>query len=227
MVNLSGVAGAGPIWHDFMRAALAGKPETPFVRPDGLMRAAVCLPSGLLPTLLCPRTRTELFLEGTIPSQPDTLYQAFKIDSRTGQLADANTPPEAVVDKVFLVLPSQAQEWARANGIPQPPISNFPLGERPTPNPQLQITSPDPNTIFQISPRLPRESQQIPLRVIAGQPLNAVTFILDGLTLGTVSAEPFEWWWALEPGAHTLLAQAQLASGGTALSDAVSFVVNP
>jgi len=224
MVNLSGVAGAGPIWHDFMRAALAGKPETLFVQPGGLLRAAVCMPSGLLPTLLCPRTRTELFLEGTIPSQLDTLYQAFKIDSRTGQFADANTPPEAVVDRVFLVLPSEAQEWARANGIPQPPTSNLQL---PTSNPQLQITSPDPNTIFQISPRLPRESQKIPLRVIAGQPLNAVTFILDGLMLGTVSAEPFEWWWALEPGAHTLLAQAQLASGGTALSEAVSFVVNP
>jgi membrane carboxypeptidase/penicillin-binding protein PbpC len=224
MVNLSGVAGAGPIWHDFMRAALSGKPETPFVQPGGLMRAAVCVPSGLLPTLLCPRTRTELFLEGTIPSQLDTLYQAFKIDSRTGQLADANTPPEAVVDRVFLVLPSQAQEWARANGIPQPPTSNF---RPPTSDLRLQITSPDPNTIFQISPRLPRESQQIPLRVIAGQPLSVVTFILDGLTLGTVSVEPFEWWWALEPGAHTLLAQAQLASGETALSEAVSFVVNP
>ncbi|MCS7003675.1 MAG: penicillin-binding protein, partial [Dehalococcoidia bacterium] len=38
MVNLSGVSGAGPIWHDFMRRALAGKPETTFTPPPGLTR---------------------------------------------------------------------------------------------------------------------------------------------------------------------------------------------
>ncbi len=224
MVNLSGVAGAGPIWHDFMRAALAGKPEAPFVEPPGLTRAVVCVPSGLLPTPLCPRTRTELFLEGAVPSQLDPLYQAIKIDARTARLADANTPPEFVIEQVFLVLPPEAQAWARANGVPQMPIPNAQL---PNTNSLLQLTSPDPNTIYQLSPRLPRESQQVPLRVIAGQPTSAVTFILDGEPLGTVSAEPFEWWWALEPGAHTLLAQAQLASGETAVSEAVSFVVNP
>jgi membrane peptidoglycan carboxypeptidase len=224
MVNLSGVAGAGPIWHDFMRAALAGRPEAPFVEPPGLTRAVVCVPSGLLPTPLCPRTRTELFLEGAAPTQPDHLYQTFKLDSRTGQLANVNTPAEFVIEQVFLVLPPEAQEWAWASGIPQPPISNSQL---PTPNSQLQITSPDPNTRYQISPRLPRESQQIPLRVITGQPTSAVTFILDGEPLGTARAEPFEWWWALEPGAHTLLAQAQLASGETVVSEAVPFAVNP
>jgi membrane carboxypeptidase/penicillin-binding protein PbpC len=224
MVNLSGVSGAGPIWHDFMRTALAGKPQTAFVQPPGLVRAEVCSPSGLRPTPDCPRTRTEWFLEGTAPTQPDNLYQTFKINTRTRGLADANTPPEFVVEQVFLVLPPEAQEWARQHGVPQIPDSH---AQFPNTNTQLQLVSPDPNTVYQISPRLPRASQQIPLRVISASRLRSVTFVLDGQSLATVEAEPFEWWWALEPGAHTLRARATLANGETAWSEPVGFVVNP
>jgi len=228
MVNLSGVAGAGPIWHDFMRAALAGKPETPFVQPPGLTRAEVCAPSGLLPTPLCPRTRTELFLEGAAPTAPDNLYQSFNLDARTGQPADANTPPEAIVSQVFMVLPSQAREWAAQNGIPQPPAASL---QPPVIRDQLQITSPDPRTVYQLSPRLPRESQRIPLRVISNQPLSGVTFLLNDNPIGTVAhsseAGPFEVWWRLEPGSYRLQAQARLTSGENLESDVVEFVVNP
>ncbi|MEP7359467.1 MAG: transglycosylase domain-containing protein, partial [Anaerolineales bacterium] len=87
MINLSGVSGAGPIWHDFMRTALAGKPQSDFSAPPGLVRAEVCVPSGLLPTPLCPRTRAEWFLDGTVPTLPDNLYQSFRLDTRTGALA--------------------------------------------------------------------------------------------------------------------------------------------
>jgi membrane peptidoglycan carboxypeptidase len=230
MVDLSGVSGAGPIWHDFMREALKGKPESQFTPPPGLVRAEVCLPSGLLPTPLCPRTRAEFFLAGTVPTQPDNLYQAVKIDARTDHLADANTPAEFVTEKIFLVLPPEAREWARQNGVPQPPArraSNLPLGERPTSNFPLQITSPDPKTIYQISPRLPRASQQIPFRAIAGEPMASVTFILDGQRLATMNAEPFEMWWALAAGAHQLMAEGVLKNGGVVQSLAVQFTVNP
>jgi membrane peptidoglycan carboxypeptidase len=223
MVNLSGVAGAGPIWHDFMRAALASKPETPFVQPPGLVRAEVCMPSGLLPTPLCPRTRTELFLEGTVPTAPDSLYQAFNIDARTGQLADANTSPEAVVTQTFMMLPPSAREWAAQNGVPLPPERSA-LSFQPS---ALQITSPDPRTIYQLSPRLPRESQRIPLRAISSQPLSAVTFLLNDRPAGTATASPFEVWWALEPGNYRLQAQARLANGEVAESEVVEFMVNP
>lgn len=222
MVNLSGVAGAGPIWHDFMRQALAGKPESVFTEPPGLVQVEVCLPSGLLPTPLCPRTQTEIFLDGTAPTRPDNLYQAFNIDSRTGQLAEANTPAQFIIPRVFLVLPPEAQDWARANGLPVPSrvassITNY----------QLQITSPDPNTVFQISPRLPRANQKIPFRANAPEQVMAVTFVLDGVAVGTVTDAPLEWWWALEAGAHTLQAWAVLESGERVASAVISFTVNP
>ena len=224
MVNLSGVAGAGPIWHDFMRQALAGKPESLFTEPPGLVRVEVCVPSGLLPTPVCPRTQTEIFLDGTASTQPDNLYQSFNIDSRISQLADANTPSQFIIPKVFLVLPPEAQDWARQNGLPQPPHL---VPSSPITNYQLRITSPDPNTVFQISPRLPRENQQIPFRVIAAGPVRSVTFVLDGVAIGTMTELPFEWWWALEAGAHTLRAEAVLEGGEVVRSEEVRFVVNP
>jgi len=219
-----GNAGGSPIWHDFMRAALAGKPEAAFVPPAGLVRAEVCVPSGLLPTPLCPRTRSEWFLAGTVPTQPDGLYQSFRLDARTGQLASAATPPEYVTEQVFLVLPPEAQEWARQNGVPPPPGGITASNGTPQ---ALAIASPDPNTVFQISPRLPRASQQIPLRVVAARPLEAVTYLLDGRPLATLTSAPFEFWWALEPGTYSLQAEAVLEGGEAAQSAAVGFTVLP
>ncbi|MDW8328180.1 MAG: penicillin-binding protein 1C, partial [Anaerolineales bacterium] len=205
MVNLSGVSGAGPIWHDFMRRALAGKPETTFTPPPGLTRVEVCVPSGRLPTPLCPRTRLEWFLEEAVPTEPDTLYREIKLDVRTGQPADATTPPEAIVTQVVMDLPPAAREWALANGIPQPPVTHLLSSNLQS---SVFIASPDPQTVFQISPRLPRESQRVPFRVYTSQPLSEVTFLLNDRPVGTLTESPFEWWWPLAPGTFRLQAQA-------------------
>jgi membrane carboxypeptidase/penicillin-binding protein PbpC len=91
----------------------------------------------------------------------------------------------------------------------------------------LVIAAPDPQTIYQISPRLPRASQRIPLRSVAHQPVEAVTYYLNGQLVGTATESPYEIWWALEPGTYELQARGRLASGETVASPSVSFVVNP
>src|SRR5690606_4413675 len=42
MVEVSGISGAGPIWHEVMRRVLLGQPKLSFSVPDGLVRAEVC-----------------------------------------------------------------------------------------------------------------------------------------------------------------------------------------
>ena len=71
MENVSGITGAGPIWHEFMQTALLGRPALDFREPPGLTREQVCAMSGLPPNpdAPCPHTRTELFIEGTQPTQ--------------------------------------------------------------------------------------------------------------------------------------------------------------
>ncbi|MCW5880655.1 MAG: hypothetical protein KIS91_06970, partial [Anaerolineae bacterium] len=121
MREVSGVDGAAPIWHDFMQAALDGQPPLPFARPDGLEWVEVCALSGLRSTPLCPDRRGEWFIAGTAPTEPDNIYQKLRLCRATGRLAGPNCPPEAIEDKVYAVLPSEAADWARAADIPQPP----------------------------------------------------------------------------------------------------------
>jgi membrane peptidoglycan carboxypeptidase len=49
MRDVSGITGAGPIWHDFMSDLLRDEPTEAFSVPDGLQQIEVCADSGLLP----------------------------------------------------------------------------------------------------------------------------------------------------------------------------------
>jgi 1A family penicillin-binding protein len=222
MIEVTGVSGAGPIWHEFMRRVLRGQPELEFTVPSGLVRAEVCAVSGLLPTRLCPKTRWEWFIEGTVPTTYDTFYQPFVLDKRTGLLADETTPPEYREQRVYLVLPPEARDWAIRQGIPQPPIGAQIVGGRDIP---ARLLSPDPYTTFQLTPLLPEELQQIRLTVVVPTDTTRVTYWLDDETLGTVDQEPFDYWWALYPGDHDLYAVVDLSDGRTITTDSIHFRV--
>jgi hypothetical protein len=81
--------------------------------------------------------------------------------------------------------------------------------------------------VFQITPRLPLTSQQVPFRAVAAQPVQSVIYVLDQQPLPAVTSEPYEYWWVLQPGAHTLYAQAHLLDGEEVQSAEIQFSVNP
>ena len=60
MINVSGITGAAPIWHDAMLLAEQGHPVQDFTNPGGLQTATVTYPDGV--------TTTDLFLPGTVPT---------------------------------------------------------------------------------------------------------------------------------------------------------------
>ena len=64
MINVSGITGAAPIWHDSMLVAEQGHPIQDFVNPGGLERATVTYPDGV--------QSTDLFLPGTVPTYAET-----------------------------------------------------------------------------------------------------------------------------------------------------------
>jgi membrane carboxypeptidase/penicillin-binding protein len=70
-VGLSGTRAALPIWVDFMKAALAGRPATEFPPPpEGIVFVEIDRDTGLLAQPGCPRTRFEVFVAGTEPREP-------------------------------------------------------------------------------------------------------------------------------------------------------------
>lgn len=60
MIDVTGVQGAAPIWHDAMLLAEQGYPIQEFQNPGGLLQATVTYPDGV--------TSTDWFLPGSVPS---------------------------------------------------------------------------------------------------------------------------------------------------------------
>ena len=123
MKNISGLAGAAPIWHDLMESILASTDAEEFERPDGLERVEVAGSSGQLPTAYSPSSFVEFFLPGTAPTEYDSVHQAFRICKDSGKLATAYCPEESVEERVYLILPPEASDWVRDSELPQPPVS--------------------------------------------------------------------------------------------------------
>lgn len=223
MVEVTGVSGAGPIYNSFMRRVLLGQPELDFVPPEGLTQIEVCELSGMLPTPQCPHTRVEWFIPGTEPTDFDTFYQEFAIDTRTGFLADENTPVIYRTTETFVVLPQEARDWAIRNGIPQPPPDAEVVA--PDAGVGLRLLEPDPYTEFELSPIVPIETQRIRFTVGTSPNTISVTYFMDDVPIGTVIEAPWDIWWQLELGAHELVAEATLADGSTERSESIRFGV--
>lgn len=83
MVNVTGVQGAAPIWHDSMVLAEQGHPIRDFAYPGGLQRATVTYPDGV--------TTTDWFLPGTVPS-----FAAQPTPAPTSENTPSTTPTTPV-----------------------------------------------------------------------------------------------------------------------------------
>lgn len=223
MHNVTGLTGAAPIWHDTMRALLQGQPDQAFIRPDGITQLEVCDLSGLLPTLACSHTRTEWFIPGTTPTQPDSFYRQIWIDPLTNTLATDSTPLERRQSLTVLDLPVEAQAWARSQGLPL--LVDYSQEASSTQAGELVLVSPRPNTTYRITPNLDPSAQQLMLEALAGQGVSQVTFWVDGNLLASVLESPFQVWWPLSAGEHQIWAQGVNASGGTIKSVVVTITV--
>ncbi len=124
-----------------LRLSTASLPPDSWSAPDGVSSVVVCDPSGLLPTPDCPTTVSEVFLSGNEPTQADTLYRKYTVNRETGFLATVFTPPELVQDKVFMVVPPEAQQWAKLAGIPVAPTS-YDAIQAPPVDPYVHISTP-------------------------------------------------------------------------------------
>lgn len=211
MRHVSGVIGAAPIWHDVMEAMHKGRPIREFVEPPGMVHMEVCTDSGLPPAKLggatygqdpgqpaiqpCPRTIIELFIQDTQPTQTDDWHQLFTLDTRNGMIAGPDCPPQFTTKRLYTLYPAEAQDWARRQGIPQPPQAYSPLcPSGPTEGAKAQtassethrllpsgsqqishslppasypllLTSPDQGSRYRVSPEIPRTMQQISVAI--------------------------------------------------------------
>ena len=121
MVNISGVDGAGPIWHNFMERAHEGKPVRDFTRPPTIVEFEICADSGALPSQACPTRRKEIFAQDQPPLGPEhDINQLIDIDLNSGLRANEFCRAR-VEQRYYRVFPPDGWEWAVSQGIAQPP----------------------------------------------------------------------------------------------------------
>jgi 1A family penicillin-binding protein len=236
MREVSGISGAAPIWNDLMEAAVKGTPVRQFEQPEGLVEVEVCALSGLLPGPDCPHRVTELFIEGTQPTETCAMHQRVAIDRATGLQATAGTPANRIVHRVYTVLPAEAQEWAREQGMPEPPpAANQQVFSRTHQiawaatdgDLHLVMSSPDQGAVYRLDPGLPRDAQRILVSVRPGASasLAGVTLLVDGQPLAHIGAAPYEALWELVPGTHAFSAEGTALGGAEVVSDEVWITV--
>ncbi|WP_050606740.1 transglycosylase domain-containing protein [Clostridium niameyense] len=99
---------AARLWGDIMREFHANLPYKQVQKPDGVVTASVDKVSGKLPTSLSykdPRgstVYTELFINGTVPTEQDDIHVEARINKITGKLASNFTPNFLTETRIFL-----------------------------------------------------------------------------------------------------------------------------
>ncbi len=103
-----GSATAASLWQ-YINTRVHEKLEskTTFERPGGIVSASICTQSGLLATDLCARDprgviKTELFVEGTVPTKHCDMHVALKVDTGNGRLANEYCPDDRVASRIFI-----------------------------------------------------------------------------------------------------------------------------
>ena len=144
MSRLTAANGPAPIWNAVLQYAhlQQGLPPADWQQPSSVVETAVCALSGLLPTQNCPVV-SELFAQGTQPTQQDYYYQMVEVNRQNGLRATASTPRDLVSQQVYFDYPPAAQAWAAANGIASAPQAFDSVGAPVVLGP-VAILTPEP-----------------------------------------------------------------------------------
>jgi penicillin-binding protein 1C len=199
MTNVSGITGAGPLFHAIMEAAMSGRPRERLPVADdrdGLERVEVCALSGERAGPDCPHRVAEWLPAGrSARSQACTMH----VRVRTG-----GDP----AGRVFERYPPSLRAWAEAAGRPvAPPGTNGTNEGAGDPSAEtVRIAYPLPGARFVIDPDRPRESQRLDVRIEAPAEAERATLVVDGETVATLTA-PFRASWPLRGGDHELVAE--------------------
>jgi penicillin-binding protein 1C len=216
MSEVSGISGAGPIFHAVMEAAMEGRPRVSLsVAGDaarlGLERTAVCALSGEVPTSLCPHKVYEWLPAGDASHAPTcSVHERVRVDRRSGLRAGPDCPDDMTEERTFERWGAPYDTWAARMGRPVPPAESSPAcpiaeaTEGSAAGATPRVSYPFDGERFVVDPERPPALQMLQIRV---DPFEGhVDVRVDGEPLGPTRQ------WQLTPGSHTILA----ASGALA-----------
>jgi penicillin-binding protein 1B len=92
-LGLSGAQAALPIWVDFMKEVLGGRPSQAFHPPPGVMQATVDPVTGEVAHAGCPTRVTEVFIAGTEPKAFCALHSTVAVEEKAITRSRPASPP--------------------------------------------------------------------------------------------------------------------------------------
>jgi penicillin-binding protein 1C len=215
MDQVSGIAGAGPIFHAVMEVAMARREARALpIEPDsqGFSRVAVCPLSGGAATPACGGHVLEsLPADAARELASCDMHEDVAIDRRNGLRAGRGCPASFVEHRVYERYGPDLLAWARAANRPIAPDSFSPLcpadgSEEPAIAGALRIAYPHDGASFLLDPERPRELQALRVLVSAPPGARAIALRIDGAAPAKL-APPFATTWRLEPGEHVFVAE--------------------
>ncbi len=186
---LIGGEAAAPLFFNIVHALEAVRPTLraypPRPVPARLRRVSVCLSSGALPTVWCPRRGETWFIPGVSPIKVDTVYRPVMIDTRSGKAVCPPYDPRYDKQHVFEFWPTDLQQVFRAAGIPRrtPPQNPACPNAEAVAGQAPRITSPLLGAVYSL--RVGRTLQgEIALNATADADVRALYWFADRSYIG-------------------------------------------
>jgi penicillin-binding protein 1C len=198
MRGISGITGAGPIFHDVMIHLHRARPAAPFEKPAGLIRQGICSLSGQRPGPYCRSTLTEWFRTQSEPEQTCRVHGP-------GGTIDLN-----YLSPVFARWQSGGQTVSTGAGQ---------VSEDETKT--LRITFPGNNAGLKIDPSVSLSHQAVFFEALASPGVSDIRWYLNGRRIE--GARTVRVYWKPQRGNYRLKVTGNFPSGE--LADEVEFEV--
>jgi len=219
MESVSGISGAGPIFHAVMAAAMRRRATEPEMAAQssldadahpGQRRVAVCALSGGLASADCPHAIHEWVATDAL-MESCSLHERVRIHASDGLRAGPSCSRDEVVERTFERFPPEYLAWATGATRPLAPRDFSPMcPEAPRATPAgdgtVRILYPMDGARFAIDPERAAALQilGVPLAVPSGA--REAMLLVDGEIVDRVRS-PFVASWRLAAGAHVLSAR--------------------
>jgi penicillin-binding protein 1C len=216
MTNVSGITGAGPLFHAVMEAAMESRaPEPLAIAPgehEGLERVEICALSGAVAGAHCRHRLLEWRPAGSDRSEC-TMHVRVAVERRNGLRAGPWCGAAEVEEKEFERFPPELLDWAKATDRPLEPLGWSPFcpgndlgadGAQAAEG-EVRIVYPLPGARFVIDPDRPRDVQRLDVQVVAPASMQTVALLVDGNRVVQTDSEGAPSW-KLDPGEHELVA---------------------
>jgi penicillin-binding protein 1C len=208
---LIGGEAAGPLLFnliDAMKAAHLMPELPPPAVPTRLRKVDVCLSSGALPTIWCPRRGSSWFIPGVSPIEVDTVYRPVWVNKITQKPVCPPYQPPNDVQQVFEFWPSELQQVFTQSGLPRatPPASaHCPYSAQTGQGVAPKITSPLLGSVYTL--RLNHAANnQIALTADTDADSRTLYWFADRSYLGQSQPGQPLFWTPTQPGTYLLRA---------------------